>query len=680
MSQSPQISAYPRFAQGAPAGGVTVVDVGGYFTSDDLEDILAEIGAGTIGSFLTVIGGGKGIPFDLDPMGASKTVDWANGNLGYGELTEACTITTVGWTNGRDCWTALELTGGASGPHLPTIAGVTWKTDAPTAVATGDVSHIALHSRDGGTTIWGWVANGGGSAITVDDEGTPLTTALTSLDFVGNGVTATAVGDDVTVTIPGLPWFNVEDYGAVHDGVTDDTVAIQATIDAAEAALGGVVYCPAGVYIVSGALQDTSRSNAQILLPIRHTDTDEQITIHLLGETPPPAIPAVVGTIVDPDVGTVFKGTLNAGVGGALLGGAGPAGSFGDFTMIRARIENITFRLPPDPVLTWLNLQKVETVELRNVTTDGGEYTIQSITEPTTASSRGIVLPANNDGASTLLENVNVIGAYIGIEVGEHTVANNVSAWGCKQAFVFPFAYHASHFGRVMAVHCERVLVFTSDHYFSIDQLDIEHATAGWWVTDYDIDDASNVGHGHLVWHVVLAGTGVDSTFNVNGGTDIHTLQLGDDPFAGGGGAPTTADYLVGTAQGGLSAEIVVGTSPGGELGGTWASPTVDATHSGSAHADFIAKALVDAKGDLIAATAADTVARVAVGTDGYVLTADSSASVGVAWAAPAGGVTAAQLAALNVVGPIVMTPGITDPPEPVWTPDGTDYVYEPLG
>lgn len=54
---------------------------------------------------------------------------------------------------------------------------------------------------------------------------------------------------------------------------------------------------------------------------------------------------------------------------------------------------------------------------------------------------------------------------------------------------------------------------------------------------------------------------------------------------AGGGGAPTDVDYLVGTASGGLSAEIVVGTSPGGELGGTWASPTVDASHSGSTHA-----------------------------------------------------------------------------------------------
>ena len=50
--------------------------------------------------------------------------------------------------------------------------------------------------------------------------------------------------------------------------------------------------------------------------------------------------------------------------------------------------------------------------------------------------------------------------------------------------------------------------------------------------------------------------------------------------------ALTSIDFLVGTATAELSAEIVVGTTPGGELGGTWASPTVDSTHSGSAHHD----------------------------------------------------------------------------------------------
>lgn len=51
-----------------------------------------------------------------------------------------------------------------------------------------------------------------------------------------------------------------------------------------------------------------------------------------------------------------------------------------------------------------------------------------------------------------------------------------------------------------------------------------------------------------------------------------------------------------------------------------------------------IQNAIVDAKGDLIAATAADTPARLAVGTNGQVLTADSTAATGLAWATPAGG------------------------------------------
>jgi hypothetical protein len=53
-----------------------------------------------------------------------------------------------------------------------------------------------------------------------------------------------------------------------------------------------------------------------------------------------------------------------------------------------------------------------------------------------------------------------------------------------------------------------------------------------------------------------------------------------------------------------------------------------------AAPASGIAESLLDAKGDLIVATAADTAARLALGTDGHVLTAASGESAGVKWAA----------------------------------------------
>jgi hypothetical protein len=57
-------------------------------------------------------------------------------------------------------------------------------------------------------------------------------------------------------------------------------------------------------------------------------------------------------------------------------------------------------------------------------------------------------------------------------------------------------------------------------------------------------------------------------------------------------------------------------------------------TNAGAA----VAKATVDAKGDLLVGTADNTVDRLAVGTDGYTLVADSVEATGLKWVAPAGG------------------------------------------
>jgi hypothetical protein len=78
--------------------------------------------------------------------------------------------------------------------------------------------------------------------------------------------------------------------------------------------------------------------------------------------------------------------------------------------------------------------------------------------------------------------------------------------------------------------------------------------------------------------------------------------------------------------KGGTTGQVL-SKATGTDLDFTWV--TTDDTNA-------IQNAIVDAKGDLIAATAADTPARLAVGTNGQVLTADSTAATGLVWATTA--------------------------------------------
>jgi len=66
-----------------------------------------------------------------------------------------------------------------------------------------------------------------------------------------------------------------------------------------------------------------------------------------------------------------------------------------------------------------------------------------------------------------------------------------------------------------------------------------------------------------------------------------------------------------------------------------------------------VQKDIVDAKGDLIVATSADAVSRLAVGTNDYVLTAASGEATGVKWAAAPADATKMPLAGGTFTGSV---------------------------
>jgi hypothetical protein len=113
----------------------------------------------------------------------------------------------------------------------------------------------------------------------------------------------------------------------------------------------------------------------------------------------------------------------------------------------------------------------------------------------------------------------------------------------------------------------------------------------------------------------------------------LHWQENGKNATVGTA-APTTGTWAVGDRVYALT------PSAGGPVGWVCTTAGTPGTWNtfGGSTSSGIPAATVDVKGDLLAASAADTVVRVPVGANGTVLTADSAQTAGVAWTAVSGG------------------------------------------
>ena len=142
------------------------------------------------------------------------------------------------------------------------------------------------------------------------------------------------------------------------------------------------------------------------------------------------------------------------------------------------------------------------------------------------------------------------------------------------------------------------------------------------WTTPADTDLVKD---GALA--IRTLGNGIDTSFlDLKGGTTGQILSKASN---------TDLDYTwINNDQGDIT-EVQAGTGIS-VASGTGPIPVVTNT---------VATAF-DAKGDLIAGTGADTFSRLAVGTNGQVLTADSTTATGLKWATAAGGGKVLQVVA----------------------------------
>ena len=316
--------------------------------------------------------------------------------------------------------------------------------------------------------------------------------------------------------------FNVRDYGAVGDDKTNNTAAFTACLNAVIAAGGGRMYLPDGVY------------RGRITIPPVSKPMPSWITVEIVGESEPTPVFGTIGSFPLQNRGTIVKCLAESGAA-VVSAGKSPNSLYGGFSAVYVVVRNLDVRTYDDPGIGGIDLNYALQCKLENVFVNTGIYNVQA-SKPTHGT-RGLITPACNNAALTILRNVVVTGYHTGIQVNEHTDGDNIVVASNINGLEFQGAHHASRFGRVGAYRNTHHITVLGRHGFSIEQLNTEQPGPGqtdaqnaWQALVSDINDPKNLGIADINYWVVEGNVGAVEKFTRNGGASIRTRRIGSAP------------------------------------------------------------------------------------------------------------------------------------------------------
>lgn len=359
-------------------------------------------------------------------------------------------------------------------------------------------------SADVGKVIW--INNAGGSRI-------DLVSTIVSI----NSATSVNINDAASATVSAAPII----YG------TDDTTAIQNTINAIGTAKVGTLYAPKGIYIINGDYQNASAENAQLTFPSVLTSVNETY----VGFKGDGGFPVNFANVLSTNasLGTVFFSTQVGSTGSQSILAGYNASNANHYTNVRTHFEDITFMTVQNQVETAIDLTLLGQSSSKNLNIQPAYFVWPIPVEPTGTTSYALKMMRNQHNVINYHDMLTVTGFYNGVYLTEHATVLNPFFRLCHFAFVNAVGGHTK---KVIHPSIEKCVIgfeiITTDAAIDVEEADFENDVAGghWYTTTYDIEDTANHYYGNFSWQIQGSGGVYSHDILKNGGSNIAFHEI----------------------------------------------------------------------------------------------------------------------------------------------------------